>query len=175
MNHAKTFPTREAAEHSKLVLAGTHEAVEHQPCGGWHAERIAAVAAPQRRSAPNQETFPPAVLRLIDARDVDPVTGVRCCQRCGARTGLHRHHRRLKQAGGTSAKHSQCACNSVTLCYPCHIPWAHESGRAEATELGYVVLQSEPQPALVSVARFAAVPQIGWDERWPTCDGRWAG
>lgn len=171
MNHARTFATRQAAESHKLFLAGGLVAVEHEPCSGWHLEAAERAPLPSQKPAPRQKPFPSAIASLIDARDVHPLTGERCCQRCMTTSGLHRHHRRLKQAGGSDRPCTQCACAGLVLCFRCHIPWAHEH-RAESGDLGYIVPQFVEAPGDVSVARFALIPDVQ-SEWWPTCDGRW--
>lgn len=59
-----------------------------------------AVDGPGRqRTEVGTHPFPPAIQALIDARDVAQPDEVRCCQRCGITSGLHRHHRRGKADG----------------------------------------------------------------------------
>lgn len=170
MNHARTYPTRQAAESTRRFLAGGLRAAWHEPCGGWHLEAIQKVSLLPRRAG-RQKPFPPAVAARIDARDIDRETGERCCQRCSSVRQLERHHRRLKGIGGARSGHAQCACNSVTLCRDCH-RLVHGKGRVRAEAEGFIVSQSADVPGTVSVMRFAAGQ--GGAAQWPSCGGEWA-
>jgi hypothetical protein len=162
VNHAKTYPTRQAAERSKRFLAGGCDARWHEPCGGWHLE--STVRELPKRNAQRAATFPPAVARRITRRD-------RCCQRCGATSGLHKHHRRGKGKGGSSRRpHAHCACNGILACALCHI-WVHAHPRQAEAE-GFIVSQSVDEPGTVGVMRHAAAG--GGALQWPTCGGEWA-
>lgn len=122
-------------------------------------------------SAP--ESFSPAVCTLVDARDSDDSGAVlvRLCQRCGSTRNLHRHHRRLKDAGGSSGRpHTHCACNAVTVCLRCHGE-IHGPERRENEAQGWIVSQSVDEPGSAGVMRFAAAE--GGATQWPSCDGRW--
>lgn len=175
----RRYSTLDAAEHSKLVIAGTHEAVACTfGCGGWHQAEIRSAPVPRIRTVKpspasgGTETFAPAVAELIDRRDGDDTGAalVRICQRDGAVRSLHRHHRRLKGDGGSQRVHAHCACNGVTLCARCH-RWVHDHPEQAMAE-GWIVSQSEGEPGSVGVMRFAAAE--GGATQWPTCSGEWA-
>jgi hypothetical protein len=163
VNHARTFPSRDAAERSKRFLAGGLEAVYHEPCDGWHLQDATPRVMP-KRGAQRAATFPPRVAAAITRRD-------RCCQRCGATSGLHRHHRRGKSRGGPGRRaHAHCACNGILACFLCHA-WIHAHPRQAAAE-GFIVSQAVDEPATVSVMRYAATGSGA--TQWPTCGGEWA-
>ena len=127
----------------------------------WHVVLAANANGKRYRSDP----FPPAVAKLLDARDEH-------CQRCGA-TGvrLERHHRRAKASGGSGARaHTQCPCNGTKVCRSCH-RHIHEHP-AESRQLGWIVSQSVALPGRCSVVR--KVSEWLTRPEYPTCDGRWS-
>jgi 5-methylcytosine-specific restriction enzyme A len=163
VNHAKTYPTREASERSKRFLAGGLVAVLHEPCAGWHLEPAGkATAAP--RKAQRSHPFPALVRDVLDMRDR------LCCQRCAGTRDIHRHHRRPKGMGGSRDEHAQCTCNGLLACGPCHA-WIHAHPRLAEAQ-GFIVSQSVQVPGSVGVMRFAE--SGGGATQWPTCDGEWA-
>jgi hypothetical protein len=169
----KRYSSEEAALRSKKGLTGRYLAVPCR-CEGWHLEELILKPVPSWSAGPaGSETFSAAVCALIDQRDGDDggAVLVRLCQRCGTTRNLHRHHRRGKDAGGSSDRaHTHCACNGVTLCRGCHAEvHAHpEQSQAE----GWIVSQSEDEPASVGVMRFASAE--GGATQWPSCSGEWA-
>lgn len=173
----RRWATEEDALHSKAYLAGGQEVIScFIGCGGFHLqpEVKSAPTGTGRKSSKDSgpESFPAAVCMLIDTRDSDDSTGhpVRLCQGCGTTRGLHRHHRRGKDAGGSSGRsHTHCCCNALTLCTDCHNE-AHAHPE-EARAMGWIVSQSEDEPDSVGVMRFAAAEGSG--TQWPSCGGRW--
>lgn len=174
----KPYATEEEALSSKRGRGGGFGPHHCDPgCGRWHLHRLpvgtrTVKPAARKDTGPSRaETFGPVACLHIDVRDSEDSTGnlVRLCQRCGNWRGLHRHHRRAKQAGGSSRAHTHCECNGVTLCRDCHAEvHAHpEQAMAE----GWIVLQAEDEPGSVGVMRFAAAE--GGATQWPSCDGRW--
>jgi hypothetical protein len=118
-----------------------------------------------------KDTIPPEVRCQVDIRD--SVDGVRCCVLCGlANVTLHRHHRRLKGIGGDRRRHTDCACNIITLCAGCHY-WAHVIGRYDAEAEGFIVSGAEVFPGSVSVL-VHSTGDLSGTEAWPTCSGKWS-
>jgi len=116
----------------------------------------------EHRAASRPDPFPPAVARLLDARDEH-------CQRCGATGRLERHHRRAKASGGSGARaHTQCACNGVRLCRGCHRA-VHEHP-AQSRDHGWIVSQSVALPGKVAMTPWNAWRSVLW---YPTCEGGW--
>ena len=101
------------------------------------------LARKPRKPAPRKDTTPPKVRKLTRKRDGQ-------CARCPAVTGLQLHHRRGKGIGGDPRPHTECTCNTITLCAACH-EWAHGEGRTEAEAAGYIVSRFELFPGSVSV------------------------
>ena len=148
-------PLRAAAGLARTAPKGKHRAGSTMPA-----------------SAP--ETFSPAVCALVDARDGDDSGAVlvRLCQRCGSTRNLHRHHRRLKQKGGSSNRpHTHCPCNAVTVCLACHDEIHDQASRREMEAEGWIVSQAVDEPGAVGVMRFAAAE--GGATQWPSCSGAW--
>lgn len=168
----KRYGSEEEALRSKKGRTGHYLAVPCR-CDGFHLEELILKPVPSWSAKPaSGETFSAAVCALIDQRDGDDTGAVlvRLCQRCGTTRLLHRHHRRGRDAGGSSDRaHTHCACNSVTLCLDCHTE-VHANPRTAQAE-GWIVSQSEDEPGSVGVMRFAAAE--GGATQWPSCDGRW--
>lgn len=61
------------------------------------------------------------------------------CERCARTDGLQLHHRRPRQAGGTTDPAATTAANALVLCAACH-RWV-ESNREAATVRGWLVPQ----------------------------------
>lgn len=170
----RRYATKAAALRSKLYLAGgrTVATCPDPACGGVHLRKAEAPKATPRPAAAHP--FPAAVATLIDARDVDLLTGERCCQSCGSTENLERHHRRLKGMGGSDDRaHAQCACNGLTLCRREHRGrnGVHRGIRKLAEAMGFIVPQQVDEPGQVGVMRFAATE--GGATQFATCDGRW--
>lgn len=68
MNHARTYPAREAAERSKRFLAGGLAATWHEPCGGFHLEP-AEKATPAPLSASRSGGPTASVRQIVLERD----------------------------------------------------------------------------------------------------------
>ena len=122
-------------------------------------------AAPLRAVAatrtPVRDTIPPKVRLLVAARDP-------WCVRSGSPSGLHIHHRRLKQAGGDPRSHTDCPCNLVRLTTEQHL-WVH-AHRAEAEAEGLILPAETLFPGSVSVMVRSA---DGGASLWPSCSGAW--
>ena len=129
--------------------------------GCWHIDLPG-------QGAVKLDPFPPVVAAQLDLRD-------EFCQRCGRGGRLERHHRRLKQSGGSKGReHTQCACNGLRLCRTCHA-YVH-AHVTESRDHGWIVLQSEPFPFRRGVNRRIVIGNAVsdfLDPQWPTCDGRW--
>lgn len=121
------------------------------------------VRAPMRRSP--AKSFPKDVAALLAERDP-------WCVHCGSPFDLELHHRRLKGIGGDSRPCTQCSCNGVRLCRPCHA-WAHSGdGRREAGAEGLIVLRSIIEPGTASVLVHLEDDR-GGVRKYPSCDGDW--
>lgn len=136
---------------------------------------LKAVSAPKRSAAKRKtsrpHSFSATVCALIDARDIDLLSGERCCQWCASTQDLERHHRRGKASGGSQRRaHTHCACNGITLCRH-HHRLAHGRLRRVAEAMGFVVSQAVKAPGIKGVMRFATAG--GGATQWPACDGRW--
>lgn len=120
------------------------------------------------------QSFSRAACVLIDRRDSDDAGAlpVRLCQRCGSARNPHRHHRRLKQKGGSGNRaHTHCPCNAVTVCLTCHDEIHDRASRRQMEAEGWIVPQAVDEPGSVGVKRFAAAG--GDTTRWPSCTGEW--
>lgn len=115
-----------------------------------------------------RDTIPPKVRKAVNARD-----GRWClyCGRCFPDGGIHLHHRRLKQAGGSSAEHADCACAIVSVCWA-HHGWFHDTavGRGTAETEGFIIPAATEEPWRLSVLVHGD-PDGGSVESWPTCEG----
>jgi len=130
-------------------------------CGRWDEEHWHVI---EHQAASRPDPFPPAVAKLLDARDEH-------CQRCGKEGRLERHHRRAKASGGSGARaHTQCACNGVKLCRGCH-RWVHVHP-ADAREAGWIVRQSVSQPGSIPMTPWHTA---SWNRWYPLCEGGWSG
>jgi hypothetical protein len=118
----------------------------------------------QQRRRATAKPFPQRVAALLDARDS-------WCAFCGTPFNLHRHHRRLKGAGGDPRPHAQCSCNGVLLC-AAHHAWIHDTaeGRREAEHDGLIIPRSTLEPWTVGVLVRTA---DGGLLQYPGCDGLW--
>ena len=129
-----------------------------------------AAPAPVRRQQQRKNTIPDDVLKQVDVRDGH------YCVHCGRRREvIEHHHRRIKGMGGSTAAHTECACNIVSVCpwwteSACH-PWAHRN-RDEAEAEGLVISRSTEFPFLVPVFVHGR-DDAGSEKAWPTCGGRW--
>jgi len=129
---------------------------------GKSAATRRAVTAPRR-----DESFPPDVAALIDARDP-------WCIHCGSPRDLQRHHRRIRGIGGDGRDHTHCACNGVRVCAAEHA-WIHDTaeGRREAEAEGLIIPRSTLEPWTLAVLVHLEEDR-GGQHKYPTCDGRWA-
>lgn len=96
--------------------------------------------------------FPASVRRLVYLR------AWFACERDGRTDGLQLHHRRPRQAGGTTDPAASRASNALLLCATCH-RWV-ESNRRAALSAGWLVpTETDPVtvPALVYELRGRAV------------------
>lgn len=150
---ARSFKTKSALKVASCAFG------EH-----WHvlpANQVIGLTKP-----PRLDPFPPIVAKLIDARDEG------LCQRCGRETRLERHHRRAKGSGGSKSRsHTQCPCNSLSLCRRCHA-WTHANPSMARLE-GTIVRQAVNRPGAVGVLRYLLAGDWAADVFWATCDGRW--
>jgi hypothetical protein len=124
---------------------------------------------PERlRTLRGPESFPRRVCRLVDRRD-STRDGDRYCVGCGTTRGpFHRHHRRIKGAGGDPRPHTSCPCVAVTLCWLCH-SWAH-SHPHDAGDRGLIIPASVTEPRLWPVMVHG---ESGGVTAWATCGGEW--
>ena len=123
--------------------------------------------------APAQSCYPrePPADRPGDS-DETGAAPARLCERCGSARDPHRHHRRLKQKGGSSNRaHTHCPCNAVTVCLTCHDEIHDRASRRRMEDEGWIVPQAVNGPGSVGVKRFAAAG--GDTTRWPSCTGEW--
>ncbi len=161
----KKFLTERAALASRKGQTRRYLAISCRLCSYWHLRRHRA--EPKRRAS-GAHAIPRKVCRQVDKRDT--WNGTRCCVKagCGKPGLLHRHHRRIKGAGGDPRAHTDCACNIVTLCGE-HHEWAHRN-RREAEAEGLIISAEVTEPGLHPV-------MVGTENSgvtaWPTCDGRW--
>lgn len=96
--------------------------------------------------------FPVSVRKLVYLR------AWFACERDGRTDGLQIHHRRPRQAGGTSDPAARRASNALLLCHQCH-RWV-ESNRAASLRCGWLVpaeIDPVTVPALVYELRGRAV------------------
>lgn len=126
--------------------------------------------AAQLRPRTRRDTIPPKVRKAVHGRDQH------WCQHCGGYFpdgGIHLHHRRLKQAGGSSAGHANCACALVSLCWTCH-GWFHDTaeGRVKAEAEGFIIPAATAEPWRFSVAVHGESDGSGITA-WPNCEGEW--
>lgn len=148
----RRWPTQEAAEHSKLFLAGGKSAVPCLfGCGGWHLADETGTTA--------ETGFPPAVKLMIRVRAGLGNPEDARCEACGIWVGAKGgqcHHRQNRGMGGSRLRNT--VSNGGLLCgTPPDLATCH--GKATALKAHMIaagwVLKSGQDPLLVPVMLFS--------------------
>lgn len=164
LSRSRRLPSGEASSVPLRASTLTRQPWSRKVPAATESGAVAVLRTPPRR----RDTIPPKVRKAVNGRDQ------RWCLFHGGYFpdgGIHLHHRRLKQVGGTSAEHGDCCCAIVSVCWECHAR-IHDtaSGRLEAEARGFIVPAATAEPWRFPVLVHGEAGG-GGIKAWPTCEG----